>query len=365
MRVNVEKVGKLLFRLIFAAALIGCRTRNFSEVKIIGGDVVARTSLPPVVYIATGCSAVVISPNQLLTAGHCVQRYPDYFVVEKGTKLEIDAVAGKPFNNGLRKFQATITGVEIHPSWRDKLKSSGNPDVAADDPNTLDLALITLSGNLPIVPALLNTGGIKAKQNVLLVGAGCDSRTLMSLGTMRQAPLSIDSVSKFKFLIGTRRSDDPNKLAGACEGDSGGGSFLQENNRNTALSADKKWTLLGISSILSAPQVGGDLNQVLSLTAIRTDTEAVATWLKSQTAARPAGMLEDSEPQTVFEAIDRIRASVQDDSSYRSARIKSTIQATPELKDKLGSSRIDELVKILMAPENTSKKSETILKRYL
>jgi hypothetical protein len=345
--------------------LVGCSITDKSEEKIIGGDMVLRQTAPPVVYVTSGCSAVVVSPYQLLTAGHCIERYFDYFSIKKGEKIEIVAFAGKPFNDHQQKFEATVIAAEVHPSWREKLRITGDPNAAADDPNTLDLGLITLNGNLPILPASLLANNVEAKSKILLLGAGCDSRVQVSYGTLRQAPLSVETVTPLKFLVGTRRTDHPAKLAGACEGDSGGGSFLQDKNGNLVLTNDGKWTLLGISSILTAPRDGEDFKQVLSMTAIRTESPVVSAWLKSKTLPKPVANLKDTEPQTLYGAIDRIRNSIQDSEEYRIERLEILFNKTSELKDKLTPSQIKDAIKELMDPKNSQKPSDQILKKYL
>ncbi len=340
--------------------------RTFSGVKVIGGDNVALTTASPLVYLATGCSAVVISPYKLLTAGHCVLKAPEPYspLLKKGQKIQISAIAGKPFNNGLQTFEATMTAVEVHNSWRDKLMSYGNPDLAADDPDSLDLALITLDGNLPIKPASLITEKPVPQQNVLLVGAGCDNRSSQSLGAFRQAPLKIDSVAKFKFVIGTKRSDDSNKQAGACAGDSGGGAFLQEGNGKLKLGSNGEWILTGISSVLASAKNWDEYLKPLSLTSIRVDTEAAVSWLLSQKSKEPFVQLKDTEPQTIFEFLEQVRKNIQNNDEFRASRIKAAIEATPELKNKLPTAKIDEIAKKLLAPENANKTAQKIIESY-
>lgn len=153
------------------------------------------------------CSAVVVTPSVLLTAGHCMRSAPAYRVHYKSS-------SGEP-------VLIEPAGVAVHPGY---VPASGK-----DRRRSVDLALVRLPSPLPppFVPARLSAAGHPRPDDPLVVGGyglGRDGEAATG-GTYRSTRLSVfEPYGPGALLVWLR---DPavtqgRNGAGACGGDSGG-----------------------------------------------------------------------------------------------------------------------------------------------
>ena len=354
--------------LIFFYSTACSSVQKSSDLRVIGGDDVENSD-GPLVYIR-GCSAVLVSPFQLLTAGHCVERYPTKSgftpQIEAEQELEVVAYGGRTFNGSYQRFQAKVVAAKPHPTWTQQLNKVGDPNLVAINPEVLDLALITLDGNLPIVPAALNSKGVRAGQELLLMGTGCASWREAG-GTwenLRQAPLKIESVSKLKFELGIKRANDGEKKAGACTGDSGGGTFVLDGNLKLERAESNRWVLAGINSVVAAPKNESEVFEARPLTAIRVDTESVAKWLRSLETPKPSRLLSDSEPQTPYEALNRARKSVRQSDDVRREQLQIIVKSSPQRIRQVSDAELKKVIEMLIDPRNNGLNSAIIVNRF-
>ena len=135
---------------------------------------------------SAGCSATLIGPRTVLTAGHCVPSSPCTF-----------KLAGQAFAS------AQITR---HPAY-----GGGNKN---------DLAVIRLQTAVTgVTPSPLNSAAPFVGESITLVGFGVTSEGGTGFGTKRMATNTVSGVSATTFSFrGT---------SNVCNGDSGGPTFVQ------------------------------------------------------------------------------------------------------------------------------------------
>ncbi|QFR31717.1 trypsin-like serine protease [Ancylobacter sp. TS-1] len=186
----------------FAAACLALLLATPARAIVGGEPADAALKAQTAMIVSTrgaSCTGVVLGPNVLLTAAHCVQPAADYAVV-------VFEPAGPRL--------ITVNRIALHPSYDPHSFESRRP--------TPDLALVRLNENLPagFRPAELSaqvalpakrTGFVIAGYGVTKDGNGA------SAGTLRRAELpSIGTTGG----IMVRLSDGPAR--GGCTGDSGG-----------------------------------------------------------------------------------------------------------------------------------------------
>ena len=147
------------------------------------------------------CSAIVIAPDAVLTAGHCASGGGDYRVNVRGQD-------GAP-------VLLEPAAIAVHPGY-DKGAVAGRR-------RSIDLALVRLRESLPahVTTIALSTGMPRAGAAIVLGGYGVaregDGR---STGTFRTARLTaVEPYGPGKILLWASASGGG---AGACQGDSGG-----------------------------------------------------------------------------------------------------------------------------------------------
>jgi hypothetical protein len=168
---------------------------------IVGGSPAATDMARHVVMVVSDrgsfCSASVIAPDLLLTAGHCVRQGANYRL--------LTYMAGKP-------VLSPLGTIAVHPQF----------DAEAYDKRhfTIDLALVRL--NAPLAgyePLPLAAEAGVAGQAYRIAGFGLTAPNVgKSGGVLREVTLpGVAPVSKIQL-----RLQEPGSAAGSCQGDSGG-----------------------------------------------------------------------------------------------------------------------------------------------
>lgn len=194
-----------------AALLLALGIAPHPAAAIVGESVEERAHAPQMVMVLTKgsrnagfCSAVVITQQALLTAGHCVAALDDTVVFLRR--------AGEP--DGFQPIDA----ITKHPLYR--------PQALQTREKTVDLAIIRLKAPLPsfYVPARLSTRDtMKVGESFDLVGFGLTKENQGQTGGQLRAAKIATRQPLSKLLLW---AEDPKQRGtGACTGDSGGGIF--------------------------------------------------------------------------------------------------------------------------------------------
>jgi len=171
-------------------------------------------------FTPMGCSASMITPRVMLTAGHC------------GDDMSDEAI----INEGQARFGPLMYNADYSIGFDDYAR---HPDYT---PIVLvaDLALAFLSEDAPVTPiALLRTEALSSKHigvELLSVGYGASGGGGVGLGIKRSAPVIINEITAENIRI--LQAENPNE-GGTCGGDSGGPNLFDLNGR---------WQQWGITS---------------------------------------------------------------------------------------------------------------------
>lgn len=198
-------------------------------IAIVGGQALPPTSGSMVMVLSdrgSVCSAVVIAPDAVLTAAHCVTGASAY-------RLHWRDGNGKPVLEEPRR-------IVVHPDY--------HADAISTRSRSIDLAIIQSRQALPsaFVPAMLPDARQppSPKDSLLTVmGFGIASETkLDSEGTLREIRLPvITPYGQGKILIWLEGKNGQ----GTCTGDSGGGMFDKDDH----LHAITVWTEVTRTSV--------------------------------------------------------------------------------------------------------------------
>lgn len=210
-------VGTKLAR---TAALAACLVLPGAAGAVIGGapGEAALERATTMVLSSNGgvCSGVVLAPDVIATAAHCLTGAAEYRAHWRDER-------GEP-------VLAAIAAIVVHPDY--------DPRAIETRRRSIDLALARLAEPLParFVPALLDPSPAAAAERVVLAGFGVetesDTRGLTS-GTFRAAILDVvEPYGPSRILVWLS-----GRGAGACHGDSGGPIL-----RDGAVFALTSWT---------------------------------------------------------------------------------------------------------------------------
>lgn len=187
----------LILSLLISSA---CFATEFHP-ELIGGKPVERGAYPEIVYIRSGdarCSATIIGPQVILTAGHCVADQGSIGPAAEVVDFVIDKVS----------YSAQC---QQAPLYRDQIEDH-------------DMALCKVDKELSVKPASISKIGPKIGDKIILTGYGCiqpgggggnDGTLRMGLSTVSKLP-----VGKDHWFY----TQDDSAL---CFGDSGGPSLLK------------------------------------------------------------------------------------------------------------------------------------------
>lgn len=191
----------VLFLLAFSSSI---GSASAFEPELIGGRPAKTGEFPEIVYIRSGgarCSASIIGPRVILTAGHCVK--------ENGSigPVEFDEIVDFVVDQIVYTAQCKQA-----PLYRDSIEDH-------------DMALCKVDKPLKVKPASISKEGPKLGQEVILTGYGCvkeggvgGNDGILRIGKAKVIRLPQDK----NFWFYTK------DISALCFGDSGGPSMLDE-----------------------------------------------------------------------------------------------------------------------------------------
>lgn len=169
---------------------------------LVGADVADRTVQRFTVVVAGGkgrCSGVVLAPDIVLTAAHCVRQ---------GERFHV----GDNFGGGYQTQLSPVAEIVPHPLY------------APRDPGSPDLAILKLAKPLPdrFVPAVLNPRSLRVGDDLIVAGYGKSAPGDPGTGVVLRMVLQRVSQSIRGWVVLSRVGED---AANAGPGDSGGPVF--------------------------------------------------------------------------------------------------------------------------------------------
>jgi V8-like Glu-specific endopeptidase len=293
--------------------------------ELIGGDA-GVAPFTSVLDIQNGCTAVMIGPNQILTAAHCV--------------VDIDYEAGLPMKTTIRSryapgafiqvanassitsdtgwFSSAIVSVDVHPSYLSTCSGGCQYTFSLHPPFPPDLAVITIATHFPAcfgLPALFVSPQFGDK--VEEVGYGCEDHlggnrpspprfkiaedTLLDPSDW-EVPLSfpVTDVAAFSENYVITRGVMSGGQASLCPGDSGGPLFRG--------SLTNGGYVAGINAYYTFPTPDHGISEINVFA--RVDSTATRAWLDSVKAAHPATAAEEERGQSINEGSDPIASVI-------------------------------------------------------
>jgi hypothetical protein len=197
---------------VLAAAGVAARP----AAAVVAGDEVDPADHPAVVRLAQACTATLVAPRRLLTAGHCISR------VVPGTSTV--RIAGERF---------VAVRVARHPRYQYL-----TPDYPAEPYR--DVALVELDRPSGVRPVRVSRRAVRAGTRVVLYGYGTGRADQPgSYGVLRRASLVVRSAAVCRdrleragrgqggmyrdaVMLCTQDPDGERPFASGCYGDSGG-----------------------------------------------------------------------------------------------------------------------------------------------
>ena len=207
----------------FAAVLLAA---GMSQHGIVNGS--EEPGMEPVVglgadifgYVVSACTGTLITPEVVLTAGHCGADLDLDLVVELGAAFFGPSVDAPDRMVG-------FSNLIQHPDYEELVSGPGGTDYGANDISVLILAEAVDD----VEPALLRRTEITEDElgvELLSVGFGTTDGGGNGGGVKRSAVVTLDQIWQ-QFLI-TDSSTNPNN-ANICGGDSGGPQLFVEEGR--------------------------------------------------------------------------------------------------------------------------------------
>lgn len=209
------------------------------------------------------CSGTLLAPRVFLTAAHCVRA-----TTSRDPDGPIYLWFGPEQQTGLVTTPGVVTGVGfIHPEYKPDFRN--------------DIAVVILDqavqlGAYPVLPSVgllddMKKAGTLASSTYTVVGYGVDAQTVIPgvgpvtyfTGERQSAIVGFNSLSKLWINQVQLEVQD---YQGACNGDSGGPSFLGSGS--------------GETNILVAVTSAGDIPCYATNVASRTDTPQAHDWVQ-------------------------------------------------------------------------------------
>ena len=251
-------IFKILFAVLFA----------LPAHALIGGS---RMHLSSAVYVQElKCSGVLIAPNVVLTAGHCLFKQSTFFPsVKVRDRVHVHASTER----GEKVYRVIATSVDAHPAWRRLIDQHMNANLAAEAPDAVDLAFIVLDRSIPLAPARLAAAGEPEPTRLVISGWGCEVVGGPTFTSLKAALVDASGFGETK--VKTETSDHwTGLLAGHCAGDSGGGGYLEPVDGEAP-------TLYSINSYLEIPHESGGAKGEVPTISVRLNAPEASAWLQS------------------------------------------------------------------------------------
>ena len=215
------------------------------------------------------CSGVLIVPDVVLTAGHCLfkstTRQPS---LRAGVAVRVHARSGRREE----VHSAVAKRVDAHPSWRELIDQYADANRAAEDPRAVDLAFVELDRALPIESARVAGPAEPAPERLVVSGWGCER-----VGGITLTKLKVALVDARPFGASKSKTETldhwTDRLAGHCAGDSGGGAYLE--------SAGGTPTVYSINSYLELDHSQGGPRGEVPTISVRLNAPDAHEWVQA------------------------------------------------------------------------------------
>lgn len=346
-----------------------------SSWALIGGNEV-QISSAVYYYIPTEagdfpCSGVLIRPNAILTAAHCIHSSSDRDLrFQKSIRLQsFDRVVNPASELLAETYQnLEILSLSVHPTWEAALElTPDDPDRVADNPIVLDLAVITLRKNLPFAPANVPRGEYwdSWPTSVLSSGSGATSWSINSIDGLVLKASSVKSVSLDSLHAQIDVKDlATNQMTETAPGDSGGGIYL-ENSEDFPLRTP---TVIGINSVKKEKKDRTHLDIGIPTRVTRLDSMAARAFIESSVGTSVVGIYTDQTldifSTTLYTIISKGRSSLNNPALV--ARAKQDLVTDRQLACLPPSSdALDQVLSYISAPDSKGKPFSVLRDSFL
>jgi hypothetical protein len=244
------------------------------------------------------CSAVLVAPNAILTAAHCVQgTNPD----GSGTGFPKDAYSpnhwvsmtnGPVIDGNAQWWDTQVASAWIHPDWilacQNGCPSAWSQAPSVTAPYAPDLAILVMTTNAPfgVAPVNIDLAALNPGDQVTVAGFGCEVSTSgpkpdpprLKLGfTSVEDAFHVNDVSSVVAdldAFGNNYSVTPGRNGGGavslCPGDSGGPVFRGDVSENLLVGINANYTFDNPTGGVSVTNIH-----------VRTVNAAIADWIAS------------------------------------------------------------------------------------
>jgi hypothetical protein len=252
-------------------------------------------------FIANGCTAVMIGANQLMTAAHCVvtqingmltTTLADGYRPNDSIAVTNSSTVGIFTSNW---FVTTVVATDIHPDYASACAGTCRQDFSLSPPYAPDVAIVTLAGIFPVsfgLAALISSSPIPGDP-IEEVGYGCEqgvggpnpnpnrfkvaAATVSNLAGPMPASFQVTNIPAFSQTHFAALGLGGGGAASLCHGDSGGPVF-----KNSSKSA-----LVGINSYYTFANGATTGNSDVNIFT-RLDAATTSAWIARVLFAYPA-----------------------------------------------------------------------------
>ncbi|MCX6106109.1 MAG: trypsin-like serine protease [Proteobacteria bacterium] len=215
---------------LYLGFICGCApTSDPSRVRIYGGSPVALGDLPTAVAVVEresqrlACSGVLITPDVVLTAGHCVQEYAGFSDTLASTPATLadrwKVYVGDGVDGGVLPAQYDVKAVYVHPLLRASPRGYADYGLMVLEHPVVGAEPLPLMAELAPLRSVLLSGrsglaGRSGRSGSLRI-AGFGRREDDGKGIKYQVDVAVRQFSAAEAVVGGAGKD-------ACIGDSGG-----------------------------------------------------------------------------------------------------------------------------------------------